>query len=364
MPIGLSLMKWDEREGVSILTTYPKDITITTKNLMQIYATHEYTGQQGTISLQVGAFNILSYYMGRETGLYLILLLSSDESAEQFEDAMADAMRLIYSNFNDNAYESLIPSIFQRLTIYPTLNDEQQLINNYIDGAKRFFFEQLQENGSLFKSELGVMMMDQYREGFIDIENLVYGLAKESLVKSLSIKGMLSEALFLINDLYVTRVPPITALKNTLSKGFSKEIASIYKKQVTSFFSEYLNTNVDNIVTLNTLSDPQVYEVVKLMRDTIVTRDDLDKLQKKGVKDMDDVLKKLWDAKMTLIIRDKKGNEYYGLLTDVKIVKIFPEYILNKIRTQYSYKIKNDDVLIEYLKVLKDYYLNTIVISR
>jgi hypothetical protein len=70
---------------------------------------------------------------------------------------------------------------------------------------------------------------------------------------------------------------------------------------------------------LDTLLDPETYEVLKLLRQAIVTRDDLEKLQKKGVEDVDGVLKKLWDAQMIIVLQDEAGNEYFALQSNVKI---------------------------------------------
>ena len=53
MPTSLILMKWDERLGVSILAQHPEAIEVTNKTLMQIYSTHEYSGEAGLISENV-----------------------------------------------------------------------------------------------------------------------------------------------------------------------------------------------------------------------------------------------------------------------------------------------------------------------
>ena len=90
----------------------------------------------------------------------------------------------------------------------------------------------------------------------------------------------------------------------------------------------------------------------------IVTRDDLEKLQKKGVDDVDYVLKKLWEAKMIVVLQDDSGNEYYGLQSDLKILKIFPQYNLNLLRTQSSNKTKSTNVLLENVDALKDQFRN------
>ena len=92
------------------------------------------------------------------------------------------------------------------------------------------------------------------------------------------------------------------------------------------------------------------------MRQAVVTRDDLEKLQKKGVEDLEMVLKRLWDANFLSVLQDPAGNEYYALKSDICIKKVFPEYILNVIRQDYNDKVKNEMVLMEHLAILEDTY--------
>ena len=68
MPVGLVVMKWDERVGTEILAKYPEEIIITDKTLMQVYSTHEYIGESGMIILMIDSLNIASYYTGSDKG--------------------------------------------------------------------------------------------------------------------------------------------------------------------------------------------------------------------------------------------------------------------------------------------------------
>ena len=88
----------------------------------------------------------------------------------------------------------------------------------------------------------------------------------------------------------------------------------------------------------------------------MVTRDDLEKLRKKGVEDIDEILQKMWRLNMTTVIQDEKGNEYFALRSDFSIFKIFPEYMLNTIREQYRAKTKSEPVQLEFIDALKDQF--------
>ena len=130
-----------------------------------------------------------------------------------------------------------------------------------------------------------------------------------------------------------------------------------YIVAVKKFFQKHRPSDEDNLKILeNIIADPQVYEILKLLRISIVTKNVLEKLRKKGVDDIDDGLKKLWDNQMIHVFQDAKGNEYYALLTDFHNSLIYPKYMINMIIHQYAVKSKSNAVLIEYLNVLDDTY--------
>ncbi|MFW9950297.1 MAG: hypothetical protein ACFFKA_09275, partial [Candidatus Thorarchaeota archaeon] len=94
------------------------------------------------------------------------------------------------------------------------------------------------------------------------------------------------------------------------------------------------------------------------LRSSAVTQNELEKLKKKGVDDVFNVLKKLWDNQMIRVYHDKNNIEYYTLLTDFYVDKIFPKYILNVIKTSYEQRSKANKILTESLKALEEAYLN------
>ena len=109
---------------------------------------------------------------------------------------------------------------------------------------------------------------------------------------------------------------------------------------------------------IEVFNDPQVYETLRLLRTAIVTKNDLEKLKKKGVDDIEDVLKKLWGLQLVHVFRDEQNVEYYGLIGDFHIDLMFPKYQFQVIKSEYEQKSKANKVLIEYVKVLQDAYHN------
>ncbi len=356
MPIGLVLMRWDERIGAETLAKYPEELLVTDKTLMQVYSTHEYNQEAGMISLMAGASTIASYFSGPDHSLYVILVLTVDEDPDTFEDGLADICRIIVQNMEGEAYRQILPSLFQRVSIYPKLDEEQRLMMLYFDETKRAVIQRLREEGSVARSEVAVWLKDLYKTGFVDLESVVSSFVKIGIVKQISVKQLAVETLFLSGDILIYRQPAVNIVKNPIPRGLPVELNDDYITECRTYFASYTPNEEDNLIMVETLLDPQVYEAIKLMRQAVVTRDDLEKLQKKGVEDLEMVLKRLWDGNFLSVMQDPAGNEYYALKSDICIKKIFPEYIINTIRQDYNDKVKNEMVLMEHLAILEDYY--------
>lgn len=358
MPVGIVVMKWDERVGTEILAKYPEEINVTDKTLMQVYSTHEYSGESGMISLMIGSLNIASYYTGPDKGFYILLLLNLDDDPDSYEGGLIDISRIILQNLGDDAYLSMIPTLFRRLSVYPTLNNEQRLAITYQDEIKRMILNRLRDEGVVSKSELMVWLKDQYKQGFVDLEGVLIELVKREIVKETSVKGMPSELIFLIQDVVALRIPPVKMLEDPANRGLPTQLVEDYKIEVKKFFQNYRPAEGDNLRIIDILINPQVYETLRLLRTAIVTKNDLEKLRKKGVDDLDEVLKKLWDTQMIQVFQDERNNEYYALLSDFHLNLIFPKYLLNIIKSVYDQKSKASQVLMEYLTVLENSYIN------
>ena len=356
MPVGLAIMRWDERVGTEILAKYPEEINITDKTLMQVYSTHEYSGESGMISLMVGSLNIASYYTGPDKGFYILLLLSLDDDPDAYEGGLIDISRIILQNIVDDAYVPMIPDLFRRLSVYPTLNNEQRLAIIYQDEIKRLIINRLRDEGVVSKSELMVWLKDQYKQGFVDLEGVLTELIKREIVKETSVKGMPSELIFLIQDVVALRIPPVKMFGDPSRRGLPSQLEEDYRIEVKKYFQNYHPSEGDNLRIIDILINPQAYETLRLLRTAIVTKNDLEKLKKKGVEDLDDVLKMLWDTQMIQVFQDERNNEYYALLSDYYLDLIFPKYLLNTIKKVYKQKSKANQVLAEYLTVLENSY--------
>ena len=105
---------------------------------------------------------------GPEKGYYILLLLNLEDDPDAYEGGLSEAARIILQNLEDDAYVQFVPSLFRRLTVYPTLNEEQRLAMTYQDEIKRMIINRLREEGAVSKSELMVWLKDKYKQGFVD----------------------------------------------------------------------------------------------------------------------------------------------------------------------------------------------------
>ncbi len=357
MPVGIVVMKWDARGGTQPVAKYPEELQLGEKTQMQVVSAHEYSGQAGMISLLVGSLNIASYYTGPEQGFYVLLLLSLDEDPDTFEGGMADAARVVYKAYTEDTISQTLPSIFQRLSIFPTLNEEQLLAMTYDDETKRTIINRLRGECAVSKSELEIWLKDKHLKGFVDLESILVDLIKRDLIKEVSVKGMPSELIFLTNDILMARIPAVEILKNPTEKGLPENLVNEYIESCKTFFRNYTPSEEDNLRILKTFIDPNVYLCLKLLRTGIVTKNEFVKLRSKGVDNIDEVLKILWENKIIQVFQGDTEKEYYALLSDFHLSLFFPKHLLKTVKTAYTNKSKSDKVLLEYLNVLEDNYL-------
>lgn len=353
--LGLIIMKWNDRTGEEILAKYPAEIDIPEETCMQIYSTHEFSSEPGMISLYRGIIGYASYFTGPSTQIYIIVVLEPTENPDDFEEGLGEISHLIleYEDDEDKLNE-ILPNVFQRLSLFPTLNWEQKIMILTDDPIRRDVLNRLRAEGSIIKSDLAVWLREQYREKFVDLDPVLRSFYSLNLIEGKTIKNI--ESIFLVQDILMHRIAPRKILKNLSDAGLPESVHKNYLDQIKQFFKSYKPSDEDNSIVVKTLLDPQVYEMFKLLRLICATREQLEKLKKKGVEDIDGCIKKLWEAKLLIYLHDEHQNKYFALLSDFKVEKIYGIHILNSIKDQYRFKNRNDDILLTHLQLLRDFY--------
>ncbi len=117
MPVGLVLMKWDERIATEVLFRYPEDedFEITNKTLLHLLNLHGFSEKPGLSSLAVKRVNLITYYSGVDKGHYVILVLNILENPDDFEEEYEAIAQIILENLEEEKYKEMVPSLFKKL---------------------------------------------------------------------------------------------------------------------------------------------------------------------------------------------------------------------------------------------------------
>jgi hypothetical protein len=359
MPLALAIMRWDERVGMELIGKYPPEFSLENKDLMQIYFQHESSGDQGFVTFSSGPTNIASFYTGNEFATYFVLFLTALESGEAYEEGLSEIGREYLMNSDFTQSETKFAEIYRRLSIHPSLTGEQKLAMINHNKIKRMILDRFREDIFIIKSELDLWLKDSFRTSFMDTDTLVNEFVKNKLVKMTSVKKFASDILVMTNDILALRTPPAELVKNPGKFRLPSKFHREYSKQVHNFFQAYHPDDKDtNEVLEKIILDPATYEVLKLLRLTFATQEDLEKLRRKGVDDIPRVIQALKEKNILIDFKDDNGKVYYGLMSDFTIQRFVPEYCLDILREQYRRKAQNPEAIVNALQFLRDEYLH------
>ena len=359
MPVGLIFMRWNEIAGNIILAKFPEDLDVPARTLMQVFHTHEYTGETGMISLMVGTTNIASYYTGPESNYCVLIVLGLGEDPDVYESSLADVAQILLQNLDEDEYLKLIPSLYQHIRDYPFYNSEQQLIYLYQNEVRRWIITRLRDEGVVTKSQLITWLRQTYTRGFGDIDLTLFEFIQRDLIQMHSVKDERSILIFLINDIVMFRKPAFKILKSPHGKGLPKNFEATYFNSSNLFFQNYNPSEEDNLKIINTLKNPQAYELFNLLREAVLTNNDFERLKKTGIPDIENEIENLLENQIIMKFQDIEGTEFYALLTDFFIEALTPEYIISVLHKYNKNRTKSKYILSKYLDLLSEAYINS-----
>jgi DNA-binding transcriptional ArsR family regulator len=361
MPIGLVVIHWDERMGPETLVVYPAGTSISEDTITELYTQHEFSGNIGLITLRNGTDNIASYYTGKEQAIYLMLLLSPEEEGELFEDGLAEASSMIDTNLN-----SMIPTIYQRVAAYSIFNDEQRLAIIWESEIKQNIIKSLRE-GAIQKIELVAWLKDQFKLPEVEADALLGSLAKAGIIRLASVKGFSSEIVFLIEDIRAYRQPPAELVHESIQHHLSGALKEEYLQKTRQYFKTFSPDQVDQDIPKiinKIILDPIKYKILKQLRHSILTRNDLEGIMKKGASEIDVAMNAFIENELVKVLIDKNGQLYYCLICDFQIEKFYPEYLLNIIANQYRNRAQNQAILMKSLEILHEEFEANLIASK
>lgn len=357
MPFGILVYRFDEKAGMKVVSRYPEDIIVDDKATMQIYTAHAFEGEKGFLTISIADLNIASYFTGLESNYYIGLLLSIDEDAEEYEDVLTDSVRTIMSNLEFRRYIGMLPDIYKKIITYPKMTQDQHLALTFLDPVKKMILDRLIEDGSATKSELNSWLKEKLAKEELDIDAILHSMIKMGLIVESTLKEMPSPLVFLVGDIFATRVPPGKIVSSAKAGNFPGYLSSEYISDVKTYFENYSPTPEDQEIVLKILTDIDSFHLINRLRENPIKKEDLDQL-KDEIENIDGTLKWLWDSKVINVLRGKTGQEVYFLRSDIAVKLVFPEYLINLILESYNNGTKSNSVLIEHLNVLKDTFYN------
>lgn len=358
LPLGMIVVRWDNRLGAVLEAKHPPQLRVTEDQIMKIYTAHAMSigeAPAGFLSLRVGELNVASYYGGWDINYYVALLLNPDEEADIYEDGLAEVASHIFSKLEDDAYKEDLEMLFNKLTRFPSLTEEQKMAVVLSDPLRMSLFERMTEEGSSTLSDLEVWLKHKFELKSVELHSLLTPLVKNGLITLRWVEGLPSQCAFLVRDVFIARVPARAIVKKAQSGEWGAEASSDYLDEVKDFFRNYAVSpeDVENITKI--LADPDVYDVLVLLREDVYTIDKLAERLEKKKSDITHIVKQLKDLDFVTEVTIN-GEKHVALKTDAKIITFFPEYMVDQIALQYNDQIKPPRMLLWHLKALRDSY--------
>ena len=256
---------------------------------------------------------------------------------ETFETSKKTNQVSLISKIHDNIKNELKYAIFQikRLTNLDKIQKAALIFNNYqrLEILKilrespkpkkdvREALETIKENPN----------MDVLLEPFLELNLVRRDWIKGKRDKRTGLIQDQGEYLFLTKDIELIRVPNNELLDHL--KQTKHELLTRYEAKVVDFFSNY-NPKDQTIEERKKISsillNPDIYDLFAVLRQKFYPRDKIPNIFSEFA-DIDLILDDLIQLNIITEIKDQKGKEWLLLLTDIKPLIFFPEYLLENI---------------------------------
>ena len=364
MPIGICLWEWDTRIGAEVLGTWPREVKLENKTLMQLYSQHLYSAKADIVSMYVGSLNVLSIWTGSIHNYFLTILLRQDEDPEDFSDIISDTMYYLVPYIQKDIFKPILPSIYQRFKEYPNANLEQRRAILYSNELNRAILNLLQEEGVFYKDELKIWLEDSLKKKAFNYEMAIERLSHNDLIKVSSVKGVEGTYVFLINDIVLLRAPPIDLIQTFNAKGDSKLNDDILSK-IRGFFKYYKPSERDNLQVLKFISDSNYYKIIDFLRKTNANESTLKKLTIHGVDNVFTLINDLENLDIVDNVKNENEDIVYFLKSDIIIDKLTPNFMMRRLYDMNREGKKNPKLIQNYIKILKEsFYENRLNIVK
>lgn len=361
---------------------------IVEKDIFAIYYQHT-TGilkSQGKYSsffetkLMETSYQVASYYCAESGGSqYLTLFIFEvEDDIEVFFDVIkssATVMDYLLDSLEKATVTkqlSLTPNIIKKLEENLTITlyqidrlcrlDKLQKAALIFNSDDRLRILELLRQRPISRNELKLMLevkkenlnIDALIEPFIELNIVRRDWAEGERDKMTGRIKHQGEHLFLTKDIILTRMPNIKLLNHL--KEIKSEFHEMFNQKLVEFFSNY-NPNAQPLEETKKLASlllkPNIYDIFVLMRNKFFPIDKIPEELSK-INKIEQILEALKDLNIITEVKDEKKRKWMFLMSDIKPLIFFPEYLLPKIWEAYHTKDQNKKITYEIAKKAND----------
>jgi len=334
MPIGIVVVGWNDRIGTVLKGKYPEDVQLSPDLAMKIYGSHVLGEEReaGFISMKVGDLNIASYFGGVEVNHYVAVLLTSEEEAADYEDALTRAALEIFDKLEGDKFKEDLPVLYRRVVSCPLFTEEQRVAAIYAEEKTRAALQYLADVGSASKEELADAIRDMLDIKTVTINAVLTPLIKAGIVSTEWVEGIPTECVFMVRDAAIALLPPSELMRQALEGILPR--SNRYLKAVRRLFAETppLPPLERQVELAHLMVDADAYRVLTELRKGPATEPELSQATGVAPLTVSQLVKRL--QRLRLAIQDKEGRVF--LLADPRVVTSFPEHLITTTIKRYN----------------------------
>lgn len=355
MPLGIILVRWDDRIGTVVEAKYPPDVKATPDLAMKIYGAHV-LGERGPgfLMMKVENLNIASYYSGLELNYFLALIMAPDEDASIFEEGLTEVAGKIFARVVKKEGKKALKEHYPQLVRFPTLTLEQRIALIFSDPSRALILDYLTKEGNTTKADLEDLLKDVLKLKVMNIDAVLSALIKMGMVTTEWVEGLPTECVFLTRDAILIRVPPKNIIEKVRNGSIIEPLASRYIDEVTKYFENYKPSQRDIKQISQILTVPDFYDVLDSLRNSQILRVQLPMVLNRNNNDIEKVVRKMIKQKFIASLKDEDGREWLFLKTDPKIITFYPEYCVKIAAEKYNNQEVPPRQAMRHLLILKE----------
>jgi hypothetical protein len=339
---------------------------------------------QHTTGISTASGEFGNYYMGRlkKTPYKVLSFFRQDHAENQF-------LTIAVFNLDDDVeiFEDLIKTMGEKLeSLYHELMRRKSLdVIEDIEGELKFTIfqvnrlselDKLQKVALIFNSEERLKILELLREKPYskkeiklileairpnpNVDLLIQPFLELNLIRRDWIKGetrkkmvdfqFQGEYLFLTKDIILARFPH-KELMERIKEG-KPEMYKQYEEKLSEFFKDYdvIDQPIEELKDLaGALLNPDCFDFYTLMTSSFYPLDKLPKIFSDFV-DSEFIVNTMEKLNVITKVKDKENKDWVMLLTEIKPLIVFPEYLLTKLKDAFLTEKREEKITYEIAK--------------